>query len=135
MKVTTIRKRPIAGRYLCKNCQLVTRLRRCFVRTALRFEGLAQGIQLVFNLASLFSDLVERRRIVRRGTRLIAELIVQAQIVARSASYLRHDLFAGVKENGVGGEMLGRWWFAVDGGCTMTEILSGERIVEFKRDS
>lgn len=105
------------------------------MRTALRFEGLAQGIQLVFNLASLFSDLVERRRIVRRGTRLIAELIVQAQIVARSASYLRHDLFAGVKENGVGGEMLGRWWFAVDGGCTMTEILSGERIVEFKRDS
>lgn len=56
-----------------------------------RFQGLSHGIQPVFDLACLFSDLVQRTGITRGiGTSLRAELVVQAQVIACGSSYLRH---------------------------------------------
>lgn len=83
-----MRKRPIAGRYLYRTAQSAIYLHHENVyreieldfefRMALRFEGFSQSIQLVLDLARLFPDLIERRRIAGGGTRLVAELIIQA---------------------------------------------------------
>jgi hypothetical protein len=56
-----------------------------------RFQWLAEGIQPILNLACLFSDLVERTRVVCGiVAALRSKLVVQAQVVACGATYLRH---------------------------------------------
>lgn len=57
-----------------------------------RFQRFTQRVQPVFNLACLFSYLIQGARIA--GSIVIAlrsKLVVQPQIVACSSSYLGHD--------------------------------------------
>src|SRR5689334_19234943 len=89
MNVTTMRNRPIAGRYLCGSQP--GHAGSIVLLFALRFEGLSDLVEFILDLASLLADLIKGRRVVRSGTTgLVAKLIVQPQVVARGASYLRH---------------------------------------------
>lgn len=57
----------------------------------LRFDGLPRTVQPILYLARLFSDRVKWAGVTRRiSPRRASELILEAQVVARGPSYLRH---------------------------------------------
>lgn len=90
MNVTTMRKRPIAGRYLESSLDTLRAQKERFSR----FQWLAKCVQVIFYLARLLSDLVKWAGIVGRIVASLAtELVVQPQVIPCSAPDLCHDVF------------------------------------------
>jgi len=103
-KVTTIRKRPIAGRYLFRprvsldsyvmGIAALGQCMRCSAESERdsRLDGIRQSVQHVLNLARLHAQLVERTGVVPGvvAAPSIAEGTLVAEVVARCATYLRH---------------------------------------------
>lgn len=96
MKVTTIRKRPIAGRYLERGGYDVSSSSSGKYMTSglsvIRFERIGHCIQPVLDLAGLLADSIQRAGIVcciisPRS----AKGILVAEVVARSATDLGHS--------------------------------------------
>ena len=105
MNVTTIKKRPMAGRYLQKDTkrhgvsglELGTRPRTWTTTKQdndnhnVRFNGVCQCIQPVLDLACLLSNGIQRTGVVCRvGSPRTSEGVLVSEIIARGATDLRH---------------------------------------------
>lgn len=104
-KVTTIKKRPIAGRYLftvlvshkCLRVRLcvtanVNQQLLWIARQYSRLDGVRYSVQHVLELARLRPQLVQRTRVVSGviAASSIAEGALVPKMVASGAAYLRH---------------------------------------------
>lgn len=90
MNVTTIRKRPIAGRYLESSLESLRVEKEKFSR----FQWLSKCVQVIFYLARLLSDLVKWAGIVGRIVASLAtELVIQPQVIPCSTPDLCHGVF------------------------------------------
>ena len=95
-KVTTIKKRPMAGRYLYT---FQPSTARPIYPICVRLDRLRHRVQPIFNLACLLSDSIQGTRIVRCfglhvavvGADIEARLLwIVAEVVSGSASNLSH---------------------------------------------
>lgn len=104
MNVTTMRKRPIAGRYLQSLSEFLFCSKDNRAQCS-RFKWLSHRIQIVFYLAGLLSDLIEWTGIVRRivVTSWASKLVIHAQVVPCGTSDLCHDMYRYRRAEGEGG--------------------------------
>jgi len=92
MNVTTIRKRPIAGRKL-QNTEALSEYVYLVHGKAigdLRLDRLADGIQHIFNLACLCPDGIERARLAPVLDRSRSKRRLGPNSIASRSSHLRH---------------------------------------------
>src|SRR5690242_14806787 len=102
-KVTTIKKRPTAGRYLFRarsaplsgggapRCRLSAPQAPKAPENS-RLDGVRQCVQKVLNLVGLLPELIERAWVVRGAIvpSSVTKGALVSQMVARCAPYLRH---------------------------------------------